>query len=185
MIKTGNRVFMNRVFVISVITVILAFLGCQKKEIQGGDRGVIDMEIKKDAVVSINYTLTVDDTVIDSSLGKDSLSYVQGAGQIIPGLEEQLAGLNIGDKKKVVVSPDKGYGERDPNAARKVSKKLFQNPEGLKVGSAVSGQDGDKTFRATIVDITDQDVTLDLNHPLAGKTLNFDIEVVDIQMPKE
>ena len=173
------NVFKKRYIAIPII-VVLTFLGCKKIDDKGGG-----VEIKNDAVVAIHYTLTVDGTVIDSSLGKERLSYVQGTGQIIPGLEEQLAGLNIGDKKKVVVSPDKGYGERDSNAVQKVSKKIFQNPEGLKVGSAVSGQDGDKTFRATIVDITDQDVTLDLNHPLAGKTLNFDIEVVDIQMPKE
>ena len=180
MIETGNGVYLNRVFLISVLTVILAILGCQRKEIKG-----VDVEIKKDAVVSINYTLTVDGTVIDSSQGKDSLSYVQGSGQIIPGLGEQLAGLHKGDKKKVVVSPDKGYGERDPNAVQKIPKRLFENPEGLKVGGAVSGKDGDRTFRATIVEIADQEVTLDLNHPLAGKTLNFDIEVVEIQMPKE
>ncbi len=180
MIEIWNGEVSNRILLISILTVILAILGCQKKEIKEAD-----VEIKKDSVVSINYTLTVDGVVVDSSQGKDSLSYVQGSGQIIPGLEEQLEGLHKGDTKKVVVSPDKGYGERDPNAVQKVPKRLFQNPEKLKVGGAVSGQDGDRAFRAIVVEIADQEVTLDLNHPLAGKTLNFDIEVVDIQMPKE
>jgi FKBP-type peptidyl-prolyl cis-trans isomerase SlyD len=138
------------------------------------------VSIKKDSKVKIHYTLTVDGTVVDSSSGKDPLEYVHGSSQIIPGLEEQLVGLKKGDKKKVSVSPDKGYGPHNPQAVQKVPKTNFQEADKLKKGGVVSGEMGGQQFRAIIADISDKEVTLDLNHPLAGKTLHFDVEVVGI-----
>jgi len=154
----------------------LGVMGCGKTNNEDGSIAMI----KQGAAVKIHYTLTVGSTVVDSSMGKDPLSYTHGTGQLIPGLEEQIKGMTVGEKKKVVVSPDKGYGELDHKAIQKVPKKSFQNTEGLKIGGMVSRQNGGRTFQAKITEIGDEEITLDFNHPLAGKTLNFDIEVVDV-----
>ena len=139
------------------------------------------MVIKEGSKVSIKYKLTVDGNVIDSSDGRDPLAYTQGSGQIIPGLEKQLAGLKVGDKKNVVVDAKDGYGEHNPAALQKVQKNAFKDAEKLKVGSVVGGQVGGQDFEAVVVELDDKFVTLDLNHPLAGKTLNFDVEIVSVQ----
>jgi FKBP-type peptidyl-prolyl cis-trans isomerase SlyD len=136
------------------------------------------------ATVKLNYTLTVENKVVDASAGRGPLTYVQGSGQIIPGLEEQLVGLKAGDKKQVVVSPEKGYGIIDPKAFTKVPRKAFKDTSKMKVGSVVSGQKGGQQFQAVISAIGPTEITLDLNHPLAGKTLNFNIEVLDVQPAK-
>ncbi len=136
--------------------------------------------IKNGSKVSIHYTLTVDDHVVDSSQGNDPLIYTQGGGDIIPGLEEQLTGLNKGDKKTVTVSPEKGYGEPNPNAVQTVAKTAFQDSKELKARDVVTGHMGDQRFQAIIIAVDNDNVTLDLNHPLAGKTLEFAIEVIDV-----
>ncbi|MBI4051673.1 MAG: peptidylprolyl isomerase [Elusimicrobia bacterium] len=140
--------------------------------------------IESGSTVKIHYTLTVDGSILDTSSGKEPLVYVQGAGQIIPGLEEQLKGMHTGDKAKVTISPEKGYGSIDPKAFQKVPKKAFGNQKELRVGSVVRGQQGGQQFQAVVSAVGDQDITLNLNHPLAGKTLDFEVEVVDIQAPK-
>lgn len=136
--------------------------------------------IKKDSKVKIHYTLKVDGEVVDSSEGKDPLEYVQGAQHIIPGLEEALEGLKTGDKKEVTVSPEQGYGPHNPDAMQKVPKSAFHGADGLVVGEMVMGNAGGREFQAKIVDVTDEEVTLDLNHALAGKTLEFSVEVVEV-----
>ncbi len=137
--------------------------------------------IQKGSKVQIHYTLIVDGEQVESSRGGDALTYVHGEGNIIPGLEEGLAGLSEGDKKDIRVAPEKAYGERDPNAVQEVPKTAFQEPEKLDVGGTVSGRTGEgQAFQARVTEIGDETVTLDLNHPLAGKTLDFQIEVVGI-----
>ncbi len=131
--------------------------------------------------VKLHYTLTVDGETIDSSEGKEPLEYEHNRGQIIPGLEAQLAGLNPGDRKEVVVEPAQGYGERDPEAVQEVPKAAFADGvEDLEPGVVVSGQSGDNVFRATVVAVKEETVELDFNHPLAGKTLHFNVEVVSV-----
>lgn len=137
--------------------------------------------IRNGDTVKIHYTLRVDGDVVDSSSGREPLSYVQGSGQIIPGLEEQLQGLKSGDKKSVQVPAEKGYGVHDPAAVQKVPKASFANAEQVHVGEVVQGRSGNDVFQATVTGVSESDVTLDLNHPLAGKTLAFDVEVVDVQ----
>ena len=145
--------------------------------------GAQAMGIQKGDSVTIHYTLRVDSRVVDSSAGKNPYVYVQGSGQIIPGLEEQMEGLKKGDKKQVTVLPDKGYGPVNPDAFQNIPKKTLKNKKGLKLGSLVTGQFNGKTLRATVIGMSDKDVVLDLNHPYAGKTIQFDIEVVDIKKP--
>lgn len=139
------------------------------------------MGIQNGSKVTMHYKLTVDGETIDTSEGKDPLQYVQGEGQIIPGLEKELEGLDKGAKKQVAIPPESGYGHHDPAAMQKVSRSSFADADNLKVGSTVRGQAGDQMFMAVVTAITTDEITLDMNHPLAGKTLNFDIEVVNVE----
>lgn len=136
--------------------------------------------IEKGKLIKLHYTLKVDGNVVDSSDKKPPLSFVQGSGQIIPGLEEQLVGLKAGDKKHVTLAPEKGYGTIDPKAQQVLPTKAFGDVTKLKVGMMVTGQNGNRPVQAKVVKIGAKDVTLDFNHPLAGKILDFDIEVVEV-----
>ena len=140
--------------------------------------------IQKGSTVQIDYTLTVDGHVVDTSIGKKPLMFVEGSGQIIPGLDTALMGLKAGDKKQVVVPPAQGYGLEDPKAFVKVPKKSFKNAATLKVGSTVSGSQGGRRFQAVVSAVGNKNITLDFNSPLAGKTLNFDVTIVSVAAAK-
>ena len=133
--------------------------------------------IKKDSKVAIHYTLTVEGKVEDTSKNRGPLEYTQGAGQIIIGLEKALEGLKAGDKKSVDIEAKEAYGEVKPEAKRRLPKTAITNIESMKVGDIVGASANGHTFRAKI---TDTEVELDFNHPLAGKTLHFDVEVVSV-----
>jgi FKBP-type peptidyl-prolyl cis-trans isomerase 2 len=137
--------------------------------------------IAKGSRVSIHYKLTVDGGVVDASEGREPLEYTHGEGTIVPGLEDALAGLKAGDKKSVVVDPGAGYGERVDDAKTRVPKDKFGDPSTLRVGGMVRGESGGGPFQAVITEVGENDVELDLNHPLAGKTLNFEIEIVSVE----
>lgn len=131
--------------------------------------------------VGLEYTLTVDGAVVDSTEGKEAFHYIQGQKQVIPGLERQLAGLHVGDTKDVTVNPEEGYGQIDPSAIVEVPK--TQLPAGVtpEVGMMLRGVNPNgQTFRARIKEMKADTVVLDLNHPLAGKTLNFKVKVVSV-----
>lgn len=136
--------------------------------------------IEDGSQVKIHYTLTVDGDVVDSSDGRDPLSYTQGGRQIIPGLEEELIGMGEGEAKAVTVPPEKGYGVHNPEAVVEVPRQTFESLDGLEVGAMVQGQMNGRDFQARVVEIGAEAVQLDLNHPLAGKTLHFDVTVVDV-----
>lgn len=135
--------------------------------------------IKSGSTVSMDYTLTVDGKIVDSSSGREPLIFVQGTGQIIQGLDEELIGLKKGDKRNVTVSPEGGYGTINPDAIKKLPKAAFNESEKMKAGDVVTGNVEGQEFQAKIVDVGKSEVTIDLNHPLAGKTLNFDVEIKD------
>lgn len=139
--------------------------------------------IAQGSTVKMHYTLTVEGRVVDSSSGGDPLEYVQGEGQIIPGLEDAMSAFSQGDKKHVTVDPEKGYGPVHPELVQKVPKQAFKDGEDPNVGAIVSGSTPSGQFQAMVTEVSDTDVTLDLNHPLAGKTLDFDVEVVSIAPP--
>ena len=131
--------------------------------------------------VGLDYTLTVEGAVVDTTKERGPFHYVQGKGQLIPGLERELTGLHVGDSKEVTVSPADGYGEVDPAAFVEVPKEQLPKDMAPTVGMILRGVNPDgKNFRAKINEIKDTSVVLDLNHPLAGKTLNFQIKVTDI-----
>ena len=137
--------------------------------------------IEKDMSVQLEYTLTANGQVVDSTEGHGPFQYVQGKGQIIPGLERQLAGLHVGDQRDITVSPEEGYGAVDPSAFVDVPREQLPTSVAPKVGMVLRGTDPDgRQFQATIRELKDQTVTLDLNHPLAGKTLLFKVKVVGV-----
>lgn len=143
--------------------------------------------IKDGAQVSLEYTLRLEDqTVLESNVGKAPMVYHQGAHEIIPGLERSLAGHAKGDTARIVVQPADGYGDVDPKAVQEVKKSLV--PEAArKVGAQLEakGPDGESLFPRVIA-VAEDTVTLDFNHPLAGKVLLFDVTVLDVQsVPKK
>ena len=138
--------------------------------------------VQEGSIVSIEYTLT-DETgkVIDSSAGKEPLTYIQGAGQIVHGLEKELAGLKVGDQKKVQVKPEEGYGQPDPKAFHEIPKEKVP-PDAHKVGAMLMTKSPQgQAVALRVSEIKEKTIVVDFNHPLAGKTLNFDVKVVDIK----
>jgi FKBP-type peptidyl-prolyl cis-trans isomerase SlyD len=132
--------------------------------------------------VSLEYTLTLEDqTVIDTNVGKDPLVYTHGSREIIPGLEKQLIGLKVGDTKNVEVAPAEGYGEVDPNRVQEVPKENVPE-EAWGVGKKLQGRgpDGGMMF-AEVTEVRENTVIVDLNHPLAGRTLFFAVKVLNIE----
>ncbi len=164
------------VLLLSVMFLVaLPFVGLAKEK----KKKVVTIEDGKK--VSIEYTLKLEDgTVIDSNVGGKPFTYVQGKHQIVKGLEEGLAGLKVGDTKHVVVPPEKGYGKINKDAFIEISKDKV--PKGVKVGSMLrgTGKDG-RPFYVKVAEVKDKTVVLDLNHPLAGKTLYFDVKVLNIE----
>jgi len=136
--------------------------------------------IKQGSKVKFDYTLTVEGKVTDTSSGRGPLEYTHGAGHIIPGLEKELAGMKVGDKKTVTVQPEEGYGKVLEQAIRRVPKTAVAGADKLKVGDMVGASNAGHTFRAIVKEITDTEVVLDFNHPLAGKELVFDVEIKEI-----
>jgi FKBP-type peptidyl-prolyl cis-trans isomerase 2 len=138
--------------------------------------------IENGSSVSIEYTLKLDDgTAVDTNVGKDPLTYKQGAGQILPALEAALAGHCVGDTKAVRLTAEQGYGAIDPEAYREVDLEVV--PEGSRgVGSEMIARnpEGQET-PIRVHEVREQSIVLDFNHPLAGQALNFDIKVVAIE----
>jgi FKBP-type peptidyl-prolyl cis-trans isomerase SlyD len=145
------------------------------------------MNIQNNSAVSFHYKLTGDDGIsIDSSEGKEPLDYLHGAGNIIPGLEKALEGKTIGDSLTVAVTAAEGYGEVQKELIQEVPKEAFQGIDTIEVGmqfEAQTGQGG--TVPVTVIDVTDDLVTVDGNHPLAGKNLNFDVTIEDVREATE
>ncbi|HEX8523653.1 MAG TPA: peptidylprolyl isomerase [Tepidisphaeraceae bacterium] len=140
------------------------------------------MNVAKDKIVSIDYTLTGDGgQVLDSSSGRAPLAYLHGAGNIIPGLEQALEGKNSGDQLNVSIPPEQGYGTRDENLVQAVPRTAFQGAPELKAGMQFQANTNMGPRLLTIVDVRPDQVMVDANHPLAGQTLNFDVKVVEVR----
>ena len=138
-------------------------------------------------VVSMHYTLTDNEgNVLDSSDGGEPLTYLHGAGNIIPGLEKALVGKVEGDTKKVTVEPAEGYGEVMSELTQTVDKAAFQGVESVEVGMSFEAQTSDGSVQHIVVTKVDgEQVTVDANHPLAGVVLNFDVEIVSVREATE
>ena len=145
------------------------------------------MTIAANKAVSIEYTLTNDDgDVIDSSAGGAPLVYLQGAGNIIPGLEKALEGKAVGEELTVTVEPEDAYGEYSAELVSTLSASMFEGVDQLEVGMQfhASAPDGQMQI-VTIRDLDGDDVTVDGNHPLAGQRLNFKVKVVAVRDASE
>ena len=141
-----------------------------------------DHSIATDKVVSIHYTLTnADKDVLDSSAPGEPLVYLHGRGAIVPGLERELQGKIVGDKLDVVVSPEDGYGERSGPGPQPVPREIFEGVD-VEPGMPLMVEDDDGHHMPLfVVEVTDEQVIVDGNHPLAGETLHFAVEVVAIR----
>jgi len=145
-------------------------------------------ETKNDAViqdgmmVSLQYTLTGEDgKLIESNQGKEPLGYVQGRHMVIPGLEKELTGMKVGQEKHVVVKPEEAYGPVNPNAIQEVPKDKVP-AEGQHVGAVLTATTPQgMPIPVRVKEVKENTVVLDFNHPMAGKTLVFDVKVLDIQ----
>jgi len=138
--------------------------------------------VQPGSVVSFDFTLKDEaGKVLDTSEGRAPMSYTHGKGQIIPGLEGELAGMKVGGEKHVTVNPENAYGPVDPRAFQEIEKEKLP-PEALKVGTLLTarGPDG-QSMPVRVHEIKEKTVIMDFNHPLAGKTLTFDIKVTDIK----
>ena len=142
--------------------------------------------VSDDVVVSIDYSLTVEGQVVDSTEGDEPLQFLQGHQNIIPGLERELSGMKIGDTKQVVVPPAQGYGEVDPDNVIDVPRSEFPTEIPLEVGTELEVKNADgEVLSASISEVNAKSVKLDFNHPLAGKELTFDVTVVDLRAATE
>jgi FKBP-type peptidyl-prolyl cis-trans isomerase SlyD len=145
------------------------------------------MNIQNNSAVSFHYSLTDDDGIsIESSEGKEPLGYLHGAGNIIPGLEKALEGKKVGDSLTVAVTAAEGYGEVQKELIQEVPREAFQGIDTIELGmqfEAQTGQGG--SVPVTVIAVTEEIVTVDGNHPLAGKNLNFDVTITEVREASE
>lgn len=140
------------------------------------------MNISKNSAVSLNYKLTDDDgAVLDSSEGGDPLTYIHGAGMLIPGLEKELEGKAGGDELKVRVPPEEAYGLRDDSKIHAVPKSQLPADVEIVAGMQFQAQSESGVHILTALEVGEESVKMDANHPLAGKALNFDVTVVEVR----
>ena len=140
------------------------------------------MKAEKDKVVSFHYALSDDaGAAVESSHGREPMTFLFGHRNIIPGLEQQMEGHGVGDKFDAVVAAKDAYGERREDFVQRVPKKYFRDPEHLHPGmvTVLSTKDGHRSV--TVMKVGSSVVDVDLNHPLAGKTLKFGVEITDIR----
>ena len=145
------------------------------------------MTISTNSVVSIHYTLTdKDGGVVDSSQGQAPLVYLHGAGNIISGLESELTGKNVGDKFQVSIQPQDGYGEANPELIQSVPKSAFGENQSISVGQRFTAStDGGQEVSVVVTEVSETEITVDGNHPLAGQILNFDVSVESVRSATE
>lgn len=163
---------------LAILTALLFALGLTQS---ASAEDATDAKISAGSQVAIEYSLKTDDgNVVDENVGRDPLRFEQGKGQILPALEEELAGLSVGDEKKVTLSPEKGYGAVNPEAYHTVPAEKIPE-EARKVGAMLMAQGANGQQRPMRVhEVKGDEIVMDLNHPLAGKTLHFDIKVVSV-----
>lgn len=150
--------------------------------VSAAEKAKNDLVVKDGMLVSMDYTLKgTDGKLIDTNKGREPLKYVHGQKMMIPGLEKELAGMKVGGEKNVTVKPEDAYGPINKNAFQEVPKeKLPAN--GLKVGAVLAAKSPEgQVVPMRVHEIKDSTVVMDMNHPMAGKTLVFNVKIVDIQ----
>ena len=144
------------------------------------------MQIAQNSVVAFHYKLTNEaEEVVDSSEGREPLTYIHGAGNIIPGLEKQLEGRKAGDALTAHVEAAEAYGEKNPQMVQQVPVAAFQGVENVEAGMQFQAQTEQGPLLVTVVDVEGDTVTVDGNHPLAGQALNFDVTIDSVREATE
>jgi FKBP-type peptidyl-prolyl cis-trans isomerase SlyD len=144
------------------------------------------MQIEKNTVVTIDYKIMNEQgETLDRSNKDRPVSYIHGIGAIIHGLEHALDGKQTGDSLSVSIPPEEAYGKRDESLVQDIPRRLLSLKDDLKIGMRYNIERGEKSSTVTIIDINDDTVTVDGNHPLAGETLTFDVTIVDVREPTE
>ncbi|HEB56901.1 MAG TPA: peptidylprolyl isomerase [Gammaproteobacteria bacterium] len=140
------------------------------------------MQIEENRVATLNYILKDDQGNVIDSAEDGSFAYLHGAANIIPGLEQALLGKSAGDEFSISIEPAQGYGERNDNMTQVVPRNMFESDEEIEIGMQfhAEGPDGNP-LAVTVTQVTDDEITVDGNHPLAGVNLNFEIKVVEIR----
>jgi FKBP-type peptidyl-prolyl cis-trans isomerase SlyD len=143
----------------------------------------LDTQIGPDTLVTLAYTLYDEDgDVLDSSDEESPLSYLHGYGQIVPGLERAIEGMVRGNERSVIVSPEDGYGEYDPEAVVEIDRADFPTPGEVAVGDQFFAESDDgETVPMTILEVKPDACVVDTNHPLAGETLRYQVTVLDVR----
>ncbi len=140
------------------------------------------MQISDNKVVAIHYTLKDDQgQVLDSSVGQEPLVYLHGRKNIIPGLENALTGKSAGDKFHVSIPPEEAYGMRNDELFQVIPREAFSSVDTVEVGMQFYVQTAEGVQTITVTKVEGDQVTVDANHPLAGQTLHFDVEVMDVR----
>lgn len=140
------------------------------------------MPIKDGDTIKIDYTGTLDDgTVFDSSADHDQpLEFTVGAGQVIPGFEDAVRGMEVGDEKTFRIEADEAYGEHNPDLTQSFPRSILQCDTEVEIGMILMlGTSDGQQMPAMITELTDETITLDINHPLAGQALTFSIKVLE------
>ncbi len=138
--------------------------------------------VQDNLVVSMEYTLSVDGEIVASADSNDPIQFIQGMGNIIPGLEREINGMTIGESKNITLTPEDGYGEYDDEAFAEVPRDEIPDNVPLEIGTAIEMEDEEGNYLEAVIDeIADDYVVLDFNHPLAGQELHFAIKVIALR----
>jgi FKBP-type peptidyl-prolyl cis-trans isomerase SlyD len=171
-----------RVKLLALAAALAVLCAASPALVRSAEKAKQENVVKDGSVVSLQYSLSEENgSLIESNKGKDPLKYTHGSKQIVPGLEKELTGMKVGGEKRVKVKPEDGYGLVNPKAFQEVAKEQIP-ANGMKVGAtlAAKGPQGQE-IPVRIHEIKEKTVVLDLNHPMAGKTLLFDIKILNIQ----
>lgn len=143
------------------------------------------LNVEHGVIVKLEYTLQIEEELVESTEDEGPIEFLQGFGEIIPGLEAALYGMEVGQEKDVTVEPEEGYGEYDSDAFEEVPLEIFPEDMDLSLGMPVElyDEDSDETVEGFIAEIRTDTVVVDLNHPLAGEVLSFHVKVVGIRAP--
>lgn len=175
--KNKSKVFAS---IIGLFSTIVLIVGCS-----AGDSGRIEKgnnAIQEGSTVTVHYTLTVAGDIVDSSVGKEPVRFQAGLNQLIPGFEKAVMGMKAGEKKSFDVAPEEGYGPINPESLKEIPRDRLAPDIKPESGMTLyaKGENGEN-IPVRIAEVKDGSVVLDFNHPLAGKTLHFDVEIIDVK----
>ena len=149
------------------------------------------MALDKNHVVTLKYVLhTADETgekiFVEETSSEDPMTFLYGVGMMIPKFENEIQNLNIGDTKSFTIEPSEGYGEKDPQAVAQLPLDMFEGQELPPVGAVLPLSDNQgNNFKALVVEVTPEVVVVDMNHPMAGRPLHFDVEILNTRPATE